>query len=67
MIKTHLVSYLQTFAAAFITALAALLANGSPIQWTWIFWASVLLAAVRTAIKVFYGQVMPVSLGGLPK
>ena len=56
-------SSLQTFLATFLSTVGATLLDGD-IAWTGAFWASVLLVAVRAAIKaVFQKTTIPI-LGG---
>lgn len=62
--KEHLISGAKTFAATFIVAAAAFLSSGIPIEWTHTFWASVLLAGVRAAIKEIIERFAPAALGG---
>ncbi len=62
--KAKLISALQTFVSAFLTAVGATLATGE-IQWTWAFLGSILLAAVRVALKAVWEKSMPVSFGGV--
>jgi hypothetical protein len=61
--KQFLVSAIQTFTATFLTVIGTTLANGS-IEWTGAFWSSILLVAVRAAVKaVFQKTTIPI-LGG---
>lgn len=62
-LKAQLISALNTFVAAFVPAVATVLSTGA-ITWTWAFWGSVLLVAVRVAVKAVINSFVPVRLGG---
>lgn len=62
--KIHLQSALQTFVAGFLATLGAQLSNGMTIEWTSTFWIALILAAVRSGVKVAFEQFAPEILGG---
>lgn len=62
IVKEHIISGLQTFAATFLTVIATTLSSG--VEWTGAFWGAVLLAAIRAGIKEVVARTFPVSLGG---
>lgn len=56
-------SALQTFVSSFLMVLGTTLASGT-IQWTWAFWGSIGMVALRAAIKaVFQKTTIPVLSG----
>lgn len=62
-LKVNLISAANTFLSAFIVAVGITLTNGG-VQWNGAFWAGVLLAAARAAVKPVIAQFVPISLGG---
>lgn len=62
-LKVHLISAANTFLSAFILAIGITLTNGG-VQWNAAFWAGVILAAARAAIKPVIAQFVPIKLGG---
>lgn len=56
-------SSLQTFVATFLSVVGATLSEGA-IAWTGAFWSSVLLVAVRAAIKAVLAKTTVPILGG---
>lgn len=65
--KSHIISILQTFVSALLLAIAASVASGMTLQWTSAFWISLIIAAVRQAVKITWQNVLPVSVGGKPR
>lgn len=60
----HWQSALQTFVAGFLGFIVLQLQGGAPIQWTWTFWLSIGLSAIRAGVKVLVENYAPVALGG---
>lgn len=54
----------QTFVSAFLLALGTSITTGVPLQWTYAFWASLIFAAARQAIKIVWQNTLPVAIGG---
>lgn len=71
--KTHLISFLQTFSAVFLSALGVAVASISPETmtdpetYTSSFFISLVVSAVRVAVKSAWGKVMPEVFGGKAK
>lgn len=63
ILKEHLNSALQTFLSSFLTIIGFTLANGD-IAWTSAFWSSVILLAVRGAIKETFARFASPKFGG---
>lgn len=63
IIREHLLSAVQTFLTAFLVALLASIQVGG-IEWTGAFWAGVILAAARAAVKEVFARLLPQKLGG---
>jgi hypothetical protein len=61
--KAFIVSAIQTFVATFLSVLGATLATGS-VEWTGAFWSSILLVAVRAAVKAVFQKTSIPILGG---
>ena len=55
---------LTTAGSAFIVSVAAILSSGVPIEWSYAFWFSVLLAGGRAVVKAIVNQFVAVRLGG---
>lgn len=64
IIKEHLVSALQTFITVFIGTAGAMLQAGGTIEFSWAFWASIVLAGLRAGVKEVFARFAPVAIGG---
>ena len=62
--KAEIISIVQTFGAAFIFAVGTEIISGVSIEWTWAFFGSIVLAALRSALKVLLQKYGPTFLGG---
>lgn len=58
-------SAIQTFLASFLTVAGATLSSG--IEWTWAFWGSLAMVAIRAAIKAVFAETTIPILGGIKK
>jgi len=58
-------SSLQTFLATFLTVSGATLSSG--IQWSWAFWGSLAMVAVRAGLKAVLQKTSIPILGGVRK
>ncbi len=69
-IKTHIVSFLQTFVAALLTIIVTVISAipaetlASPETWSAAAISAVVLAAARTALKMATAPFIPTTLGG---
>jgi len=63
--REWLASSIQTFLATFLTVAGATLSSG--IQWSWAFWGSLVMVAVRAAIKAVLKTTPIPILGGISK
>jgi hypothetical protein len=58
-------SSLQTFLATFLTVAGATLSNG--VEWSWAFWGSLAMVAVRAGLKAMLQKTSFPLLGGIKK
>jgi len=63
IIKEHILSAVQTFAATFLLVVGTTLSSGT-VEWTSAFWSALALSAARAALKEVLARFAPVSLGG---
>ena len=62
--KIQLISAGQTFVATFLVVLGTSLTTVGTLEWTTAFMGSLILAAVRAAVKAVISQFVPMALGG---
>jgi VIT1/CCC1 family predicted Fe2+/Mn2+ transporter len=63
--KEWIASSIQTFLATFLTVAGTTLSSG--IQWSWVFWGSLAMVAVRAAVKAVLAKTPVPILGGVKK
>jgi hypothetical protein len=62
--KTQLLSMAKTFGTVFIVTVAMVLTQENSIEWTSVFWFSIISAGLRAAVSAVIAPFIPVKLGG---
>lgn len=63
-LKQEGISAFFTFASSFVLAVATVISTGGTVEWSYAFWGSVILAALRVAVKAGLNTFIPTTLGG---
>lgn len=67
--KIEVISFAQTFLSSFLTVLAIAISQFNAEDYAEFlsssFWAGVILASARTAIKMAWRKTLPESIGGV--
>lgn len=72
-IKSHVVSFAQTFISTFLVTLSAIVTQvpyetlSDPTAWSKGAITACIFSLARTALKIAWEKTLPVSVGGLPK
>lgn len=62
--KVKLISWANTFAAAFVGTLATGIIAAGSLEWNVAFWSGIVLAALREGSVQLLKSITPVRLGG---
>jgi Na+/H+ antiporter NhaA len=64
-LKVQLISAAKTFGVVFLITVATVLTqDGTAIEWTSVFWFSIITAGVRAGVSAVIAPFIPVKLGG---
>lgn len=62
--KVQIISIAKTFGTVFVVTAALSIVNAPAIEWTSVFWFSIITAGLRAGVSAVIAPFVPVKLGG---